>query len=99
MHLVEDVVHGIVNRAGNRTIDRRRRGLVCLGARVGHDAPRRDSAALERPDIAFVPVISVDRILNLRQRLGDALVGSLDVFIDRRPGLRLKSILGIPNGP
>ena len=51
------------NRAGDRAIDRRGRGLVRLGARVRRDASGGNRAALQRPDEALVPLAPLARAL------------------------------------
>ena len=84
VHLVQDVVHRIVDGARHGAVDRRGRRLVFLRAGVRGDAAGRDRAAAQRPEETFVPVLLLlGRRLGIGQRLGDALVGVVDA--SRRP--------------
>ena len=97
MDLVQDVVHRVADRARDRAIDRRCRRLVILGAGVRSDSPGRNGAPLQRPQKPVVPLPSPRRFLNGRERFRDALVGAVDVAIDRLASLRLQAVLRVPN--
>src|SRR5690606_22108722 len=93
----EDVVRRVVDRDRHGALDRRRRRLVRLGARVRQDAARRNRAAPQRPDEAAVPFLALLRSLDGGEGSRDALVGRLDVPVDRLAGLGLGPVLRIPD--
>ncbi len=98
VHLVEDVVHRIVDRARYRAVDRRGLRLVLVRAGVGRDATGRDRAAAQCPQEAVVPVgLFFRRRLDLGQRLRDALVGVVDGRVDRLALLGLQAVFLVPD--
>src|SRR5690606_4850191 len=96
--LVEDVVHGILDRAGNRAVDRRGFRLVLGGTGIRGDATGRDRPTAQRPEKPFVPVILLfAAALDFGEGAGDALVGVVDVDIDRRTLFRLQPVFLVPD--
>ncbi len=95
---LQDSVHRILDRAGHRAVDRGRGRFVFERAGIGGDAAGRDRAAAQRPQEAFVPVFLLfRRAFGLGQRTGDALVGVIDVRIDRGALLGLEPVLFVPD--
>jgi len=82
VHLVEDVMHRIADRAGHGAIDRRCGGLVILRACVRGNAPGGNRAALQSPQESFVPLASFGWLFHGGERLGNALESAVDVPID-----------------
>ena len=79
-------------------VDRRGRGLVTRRAGVRRDAARGNRAAVQRPDEALVPFARVSAAPRQpRERLRDALIGAVDVAIDRLARLRLQAVLRVPD--
>ena len=58
VHLVEDVVHRIADRAGHGAVDGGGGGLVLQRAGIGGDAPGRNRAVAQRPQETLVPVLA-----------------------------------------
>ncbi|MGY3266785.1 hypothetical protein ACVWZN_002858 [Lysobacter sp. HA35] len=96
--LLEDAVHRVFDRARHGAVDRRRGGLVLKRAGVRGDAAGGDGTAAQRPQETLVPVLLLlAGRLGFGQRLGDALVGAVDVGVDRRAGLGLEPVLLVPD--
>ena len=96
--LVEDAVHRVLDGARHGAVDGRGGGLVLERAGVGRDAAGGDRPAAQRPDEALVPVLLLlGGRLGVGQRLGDALVGAVDVGVDRLAGLGLQAVLLVPD--
>ncbi len=97
VHLLQDVVHRVADRAGHGAVDGGRRRLVLLRAGVGRDAARRDRAAAQRPQEALVPVLAERLGLDVGQRAGDTLVGVVHRLVDGLPALGDEAILLVPD--
>jgi hypothetical protein len=98
MHLFQDVIHGILDGAGNGAIDRRGRRLVLPGAGIGGNTPRRDGAVPQGPEKFLVPAFAQLRgLLDIGQRPGDAPVGVVDAQVDRGTVLGLQAVFLFPD--
>src|SRR5690606_20869243 len=95
---LQDAVHRVADGAGHGAVDGAGRRLVLLRAGVGGDAAGRDRAAAQRPQEALVPVGAlVVGLLGVGQGTGHALVGAVDVGIQRRALLGLQAVLLVPD--
>ena len=100
VHLLQDVVHRIVDGARNGAVDRAGGRLVRQRAGVGGDAAGGDGPAAQRPQETLVPVAAqLVGGLHVGQRARHALVGLVDAAVDRLAGLGLQAILLVPDVP
>ncbi len=97
MHLVQDVVHRIADRAGHRAVDGRRGRLVFERTGIRGNAAGRNRAVTQRPQKRFVPLLAQLDGLHVRQRTRDALVGIVHGLIDGRPVFRDQPIFLVPD--
>ncbi len=98
MHLGEDVVHGIVDGAGDGAVDGGGGRLVLPGAGVGDDAAGGDGAVAQGPQEALVPLAALGfRLLHLGQGAGDAPVGGVQVGVHRFAGVGLEAVFLVPD--
>ena len=68
------------------------------GAGIRGDASGRDRPTAQRPEKPFVPVILFfAAVLDFGESAGDALVGVVDVDIDRRTLLGLQAVFLVPD--
>src|SRR5690606_5499972 len=95
--LLQDVVHRVANRAGDRAVDGRGGGLVREGAGIGDDAPGGDRAVPERPQETLVPAIATIVGLDVGQRARDPLVGVVHRVVEHRAVLRYEAVLLLPD--
>ncbi len=94
----QNTVHRIGDDAGNRAVDRAGGRLVFLGAGVRHDAARWDRAVTKGPQKALEPLLTFSRrLLDVRQRPGDAPIGRLRVPVDHLTALGLEPVFLVPN--
>ena len=97
VHLVQDVVHRVGDRARHRAVDRRGRGLVIERACVRGDAPGRDCAFPQRPKETLAPFLAHRLRLDIRERNSDALVGVVHGVVDRRAVFGRQSVFLVPD--
>src|SRR5690606_5611617 len=96
--LVEDAVHRILDGAADRAVDGAGGRLVLERAGIGGDAAGRDGATAQRPQEALVPVLALlGGLLGVGQRPGDALIGLVDVAIDRLALFGLQAVFLVPD--
>ena len=97
MHLLEDVVHRILDGPGYGAVDRRRRRFVFQRTGIRHDPPARNRTLAQRPQELFVPVRAqlVGR-LDAGDGVRHATVGFVDAPIDDRTVAFLQPILACP---
>jgi hypothetical protein len=98
VHLFEDAVHRIGDRARDRAVDRAGRRLVFERTGIGRDASGRNRAATQRPQEALVPVLLlVGALLRLRQGAGNTFVGVVDGLVDGFTALALQAVFLVPD--
>ena len=95
VHLAEDIVHRILNGAGDGAVDRGGRRLVLKRPGVGGDTARRNSTIAQGPQEGFIP--GVGFALLRSQRASDTLVGLVDGAVDGGAILALETILAVPD--
>ena len=98
VHLIQDIVHGVVHRIGHSAVDGGRGWLVVLRTSIRDDAASRDRAVAQRIQEALVPQFTLcGAELDACQRFRDAAVSRVDVFIDGLAVFGLQAILLVPN--
>ena len=96
--LVEDAVHRVLDGAGHGAVDGAGGRLVFLRAGVGGDAAGGNGPAAQRPDEALVPVGALlGGGFGIGQGPGHALVGAVDVGVQRLALLGLEAVLLVPD--
>jgi len=70
---------------------------VILGPGVRGDAASRNGSALQGPQEPLVPLGTACGLLDGRERLGNPLVGAVDIAVYRLARLRLEAILRVPD--
>ncbi len=95
--LAENLVHRVVDGAGNSAVDGRGGRLVVLRAGVGNDPPGRNGAVAQRPEEALVPRLALAFRLDVRQGAGDPLPGGVDAIVDGGAVLAGQAILLRPD--
>src|SRR5690554_3600443 len=71
--------------------------LVGFRAGVGGDPASRNSTVLQGPEKLLHVFVAVVLFLNFRQGLGNALVGCVDVFVDRFACFGLQLVFAVPD--
>ena len=98
VNLVQDAVHRVLDGAGHGAVDGAGGRLVLLRAGVGGDAAGGNGPAAQRPDEALEPVGALFRGgFGVGQGPGHALVGAVDVGVDRVALLGLQAVLLVPD--
>ena len=97
VHLGEDVVHRVVDRAGDRAVDRRSRRLVLLRAGVRDDAAGGNRALAQGPQELLVPLLAHVLALHVRERARDALVRLVHRAVDRRAVFGAQPVFLVPD--
>ena len=95
MHLAEDIVHRILNGAGDGAVDGGGRRFVLKRPGVGGDTARRNGTIAQGPQEGFIP--GVGFALLRSQRASDTLVGLVDGAVDGGAILALETILAVPD--
>ena len=95
VHLAEDIVHRILNGAGDGAVDGGGRRLVLKRPGVGGDTARRNGTIAQGPQEGFIP--GVGFALLRSQRASDTLVGLVDGAVDGGAILALETILAVPD--
>ncbi|MNH04806.1 hypothetical protein D3C79_641120 [compost metagenome] len=95
VHLAENVIHRILDGAGDGAVDGRGGRLVLEGPGIGSDATRRDGAIAQGPQEGLIPGIGL--ALLGRQRTGNPLISLVYGAIYGRPILALEAILAVPD--
>src|SRR3984885_2970700 len=97
VHFAQDVVHRIVDRARDRAVDGRGRGLVLPRARIGGHAAGRDRPMAQGPEKLLEPALANVLALDVGQRACDTFIGVVHAAVDRLVVLRTEPILLIPD--
>ena len=97
VHLAEDVVHRIADRARHGAVDGRGRGLVLQGAGIRGHAPGRNRPVAQCPQKALIPALAYVLALDIGQRAGDTFISVVHAAIDRLAVLGTEPILLIPD--
>ncbi len=95
--LVQDVVHRITDRAGDRAVDGGGGRFMFERAGVGGDAPGGNGAAPQRPQKSGIPFVAHGGQFDIGQRARHALVGVIDRHIQHLAGLGLEAIFLVPD--
>jgi hypothetical protein len=96
--LLQDPVHRVGDGAGHGAVDRAGRRLVFLRAGIAGDAAGGNGPAAQRPGEALHPVLlQLGGGLGFGQGLGHALVGAVDVGIQRHALLGLEAVFLVPD--
>src|SRR6266481_1021861 len=97
MHLVQDIVHRVMDGAGDGAVDGRCGGLVFKRAGIRRDAARRNGAMTQGPEKRFIPLFAKVFRLDIGKRARNALIGIVHRFVDGRSILGSKTVLLIPD--
>src|SRR6185437_5242045 len=97
MHLLENVVHRVADRAGHGAIDGRGRRLMLPGTGIGGHTAGGNRAVAQGPDETLVPALAHLFALHVGQRAGDTLIGVVHRAIERLALLGRQPILLVPD--
>ena len=98
MHALQDIVHGVRDRARNGAVDSRSGRFVFMRTGIGGNPPGRNGTVAQRPKELFVPVrLLVRTQLDLSQGPCHTLVGIIDGLIHRDTVLAFQAILLVPD--